>query len=176
VGVCQEFLPVAEFARIQIASATRTLASSASADYSHSPDAQARDASDWRSFCESATWARSPDDLNLLLRLLSQDVRLGAAEEAREAHDLRADVLKHNKILGEARNMAMAGKKEEAAQALQDYIATNPGDDNVAQAKGVLQELDTLAPEGEPVREARGARGNSPKNPGKPRTRPRAKP
>jgi hypothetical protein len=96
------------------------------------------------------------------------------SEEAREAHDLRADMLKHNKVLGAARNLARAGKKEEAAKALEDYIATNPGDDNVAQARNVLGELDALAAQGPPQRDAR---GNSAKKSGmtNPKTRPGAK-
>lgn len=99
-------------------------------------------------------------------------------EEAREAHELRADLIKHYKVLGSAREMAMDGKKEEAAQALQDYLATNPGEDRIKEAQSVLEELDALAAQGARMKEARGARGKSPNRSRltNPRFRQRAKP
>ncbi|MBI3861078.1 MAG: hypothetical protein HY290_04200 [Planctomycetia bacterium] len=67
------------------------------------------------------------------------------------------------------------GKTEEAARALNDYIATSPGEERVKEAQSVLKELDTLAAEGARMKDSR---GNSARQPGmtKPKSRPGAKP
>lgn len=72
----------------------------------------------------------------------------------------------------------VGGKKEEAAQALNDYIASNPGEEWVKEAQGVLEQLDSLAAQGARMQEARNARSNSSHRPGmaKPPSRRGVKP
>jgi hypothetical protein len=58
----------------------------------------------------------------------------------------------------EARKLAIAGKKEEAATVLKDYIATKPGEKQVAQAQNLLKQLDSLAAQSARFQEFKDAR------------------
>lgn len=81
-------------------------------------------------------------------------------------------------MLNGARRMAREGKKEEAAQALNDYIASNPGAEQAKEAQDVLKELDKLAAEGVQAKDSRDPRGSPAKQPGKTpsKSRPGMKP
>lgn len=87
-------------------------------------------------------------------------------EESREAARLRAEIIRTNTLLGKARLLATEGKKEEAAKMLNDFIATNPGEDSVKRARTALDEVDALAAKGAETKAGRDARGKSSKRPG----------
>jgi hypothetical protein len=66
-------------------------------------------------------------------------------------------------VMVEANRLAMAGNKEEAARLLKDYIATDPGQERVAEAERKLKQLDSLTTQGARLDEFIEARRKDPK-------------
>jgi hypothetical protein len=112
------------------------------------------------------------------------DRAVSTLEDARNSLKIRADFFKNQRILNESRRLASDGKTEEAAQMLNDYIATDPGENWVADARYLLKELDKIAAEGAQEKKGRKFRegllnsGKSPRKPGmtNPKSRPGSKP